>query len=67
MVIQAGEFDGTEIIYVWLSKREEESTAISNIIGDLKKRYRVCIFQSGDVPATDYVRKLIMDNIEWRR
>lgn len=63
MVIQAAEFDGMEIIYIWLSKQERDDPVINDIINEVKKKRRVCTFFSGTFPTTDYVRKMIYDNL----
>ncbi len=63
MVIQSAEFDGTEIIYIWLSKKEREDPIIIDIINDIKKKRRVCAFFSGSYPTKDYIRKMLLENI----
>lgn len=63
MVVQSAEFDGTEIIYIWLSKKERADPIITDIINDIKKKRRVCTFFSGDYPTKDYIRKMLFENI----
>ncbi len=66
MVVQLAELDGTEIIYIWLSKKEREDPVITDIINDIKKKRRVCTFLSGSNPTKDYIRKMLLENIQMK-
>lgn len=63
MVIQSAEFEGNDIVYIWLSKKEKEDPVLIGVIDEIKKKYRVCTFFSGTLPTTDYIRKMVFDNL----
>lgn len=61
MEVQSSEFHGTQVVYIWLSKQENNDVFIKRIVDSIKKEYRVCIFNSGTVPSEEILKRMILE------
>lgn len=61
MVMQVGNISGKTLVSIWLSKSENDDIILQEIITDLKTKYKVCTYKSGNVRSEEIYRKIVVD------
>lgn len=62
MVVQSGNTGGAPVVSIWLSKAEFDDKVLQEIINEIKKKYKVCTYRSGQAQSEGIYRKIIVDN-----
>ncbi len=63
MVVQPGNTHGvSDAVLVWLSANDAEDDTIQDILAEIKKKHRVCVYRSGQAPSEDVYRRVILEN-----